>query len=170
MTSLTKTQKSISHSKRAVLLAAVAFMVGAATTGTAIAAGPQKDPFAGDTWHAVTPSWPGTLVFDAKAKKVVLSPLGAAPMEATYSYTIKPATAAGKSQDAVEGTLRMTNKEGQVSDSTFTIKNGKDLSLQFAGVQNQEKYVRMNAKEQAAEQERLRKMISEGRVKPFKQP
>lgn len=169
MTSLTKIQKSISNSKRAVLLAAVAVMVGAATMGTASAAGPQKDPFAGDTWHAVTPSWPGTLVFDTKAKKVVLSPLGAAPMEATYSYTIKP-TPAGKSQDQVEGTLRMTNKEGQVSDSTFMIKNGKDLSLQFAGVQNQEKYVRMNAKEQAAEQERLRKMISEGRLRPFKQP
>lgn len=138
--------------------------------GTANAAGPQKDPLAGDSWHAVTPSWPGTLVFDAKTKKVVLAPVGAEPMEATYSYTIKPATGAGKNQAIVEGTLRMTNKEGQVSDSTFSIKNSKDLTLQFAGVQNQEKYVRLSAKEQAAEQERLRKMILEGRVKPFTKP
>lgn len=182
MTSLTNVHQNTINSLRATpvasnvlalvkqSLATMAIIAGAAALGTAHAASPQKDPFAGDSWHAVTPSWPGTLVFDAKTKKVVLSPVGAAPMEATYSYTIKPATSAGKSQSQVEGTLKMTNKEGQVSESTFTIKNSKDLTLQFAGVQNQEKYVRMNAKEQAEEQERLRKMILEGRVKPFTKP
>lgn len=181
MTSLTNIHQNNSNSLRATpartavsfvkhSFAAIAFIAGAAAMGTANAAGPQKDPLAGDSWHAVTPSWPGTLVFDAKTKKVVLAPVGAEPMEATYSYTIKPATGAGKNQAIVEGTLRMTNKEGQVSDSTFSIKNSKDLTLQFAGVQNQEKYVRLSAKEQAAEQERLRKMILEGRVKPFTKP
>lgn len=141
--------------------------LGAILMSTANAAGPRKDPLAGDTWHAVTPSWPGTLVFDGAKKQVQLAPTGAEVMEASYSYTIKPNTKPG-STGAVEGTLKMTNKQGQVSESTFTITNEKQLTLQFAGVQNQEHYQRLTAAEQAAEQERLLKMIAEGKTKPLR--
>lgn len=140
---------------------------GAIVFSSANAAGPRKDPFAGDTWHAVTPSWPGTLVFDGEKKQVQLAPTGADVMEATYSYTIKPNTKPGNT-GVVEGTLKMTNKQGQVSESSFTITNDKQLTMKFAGVQSQEHYQRLTAAEQAAEQARLLKMITEGKTKPLR--
>lgn len=125
----------------------------------------QKDPLAGDTWHADTPAgtWPGTLVFDAAKKKVTLSPVGATPMDAAYAYTVKPSSSA----KVVEGTLRMTNSAKQVSNSTFRIQ-GKVLTLMYANGQRSETYVRMTPKEEAAEVARLKKMISEGRIRPLK--
>lgn len=124
-----------------------------------------KDPLAGDTWHADTPNgtWPGTLVFDAAKKKVALTPVGAPPMEASYSYTVKPSATAS----VIEGTLRMTNTAKQVSNSTFRIQ-GKVLTLMYANGQRPETYVRMTPKEEAAEMARLKKMISEGRIRPLK--
>ena len=125
----------------------------------------QKDPLAGDTWHADTPAgtWPGTLVFDAAKKNVTLSPVGATPMEASYTYTVKPSSSA----NVVEGTLRMTNSAKQVSNSTFRIQ-GKVLTLMYANGQRPETYVRMTPKEEAAEVARLKKMIAEGRIRPLK--
>lgn len=127
----------------------------------------QKDPLAGDTWHAITAglnsSWPGTLVFDGAKKKVTLAPVGVAPMEATYTYTVKPSS----SDKVVEGTLRMTNTAKQVSDSTFRIE-GKTLTLMFGNGQRPEQYVRMTPKEEAAEKAKLEKLISEGRIRPLK--
>lgn len=123
----------------------------------------HKDPFAGDTWHAVEGTWPGTLVFVADKNAVTLSPVGATPMKATYSYTVKPS-----STGVVEGTLRMTNTAKQVSDSTFRIE-GKKLTLMYADGQRPEQYVRMTAQEEEAEKARLQKMISEGRIRPLKQ-
>lgn len=122
-----------------------------------------QDPLAGDAWHAVQSSWPGTLVFDSAKKIVTLAPVGANPMSATYSYTVKPAAA----DKAVEGTLRMTNTEKQVSDSSFRIE-GKSLVLIFANGQRVEQYVRMTPKEEAAEKAKLEKLISEGRIRPLK--
>jgi len=125
----------------------------------------QKDPLAGDTWHgdASAGTWPGTLVFDGSKKAVTLAPVGATPMEATYTYTVKPSS----TNQVVEGTLRMTNSAKQVSDSTFHIE-GKKLTLIFAGGQRPEQYVRMTPKEEEAEKARLQKMISEGRIRPLK--
>lgn len=125
----------------------------------------QQDPLAGDTWHADANAgtWPGTLVFDGTKKHVTLSPVGAQPMDATYTYTVKPSMSA----NVVEGTLRMTNSAKQVSDSTFRIQ-GKVLTLMYASGQRPETYVRMTPKEEEAEKARLKKMISEGRIRPLK--
>lgn len=136
-------------------------------TASVVALKEQKDPLAGDTWHAITAglnsSWPGTLVFDGAKKTVTLAPVGVAPMEATYTYTVKPSS----SDKVVEGTLRMTNTAKQVSDSTFRIE-GKTLTLMFGNGQRPEQYVRMTPKEEAAEKAKLEKMISEGRIRPLK--
>jgi len=123
----------------------------------------QADPLAGDTWHAVDGTWPGTLVFDAAKKSVTLSPVGATPMQASYTYTVKPSMVS----KAVDGTLRMTNSAQQVSQSTFHIE-GTKLTLSFANGQRPEVYVRMTPKEEEAEKARLQKMISEGRIRPLK--
>lgn len=125
----------------------------------------QLDPLAGDTWHADTPNgtWPGTLVFDGAKKNVTLSPVGATPMQAAYTYTVKPSSAG----QVVEGTLRMTTADKQVSDSTFRIQ-GRVLTLSYSSGQRPETYVRMTPKEESAEKARLQKMISEGRIRPLK--
>lgn len=123
----------------------------------------QKDPFAGDTWHAMQGTWPGTIVFESGTKEVTLSPVGAAPMKATYTYTVKPSS----SDKVIEGTLRMTNTNKQVSNSTFHIE-GKNLTLVYEGDAHPEHYVRMTPKEEEAEIARLQKMVSEGRVRPLK--
>lgn len=127
----------------------------------------HKDPLAGDTWHAITAglnsSWPGTLVFNGAKKTVTLAPVGVAPIEATYTYTVKPSS----SDKVVEGTLRMTNTAKQVSDSTFRIE-GKTLTLMFGNGQRPEQYVRMTPKEEEAEKAKLEKLISEGRIRPLK--
>jgi len=125
----------------------------------------QKDPLAGDVWHADAQAgtWPGTLSFDSAKKSVTLAPVGASPMDATYTYTVKPSANA----KVVEGTLRMTNSAKQVSNSTFRIE-GKVLTLMYASGQRPETYVRMTPQEEAAEMARLQKMISEGRIRPLK--
>ena len=125
----------------------------------------QKDPLAGDTWHADAQAgtWPGTLVFDSVKKSVTLAPVGAQPMDAGYTYTVKPSLTA----NVIEGTLRMTNSAKQVSESTFRI-HGKVLTLMYANGQRPETYVRMTPKEEEAEKARLQKMISEGRIRPLK--
>lgn len=157
-----------------VTLAAVVTTSATAAPAAAPAAKPtaaesviklQKDPLAGDVWHADAQAgtWPGTLVFDAAKKSVTLAPVGASPMDATYSYTVKPSST-GK---VVEGTLRMTNSAKQVSNSTFRIE-GKVLTLMYASGQRPETYVRMTPQEEAAEMARLKKMISEGRIRPLK--
>lgn len=132
-------------------------------------AGPRlaADLFAGDTWHAISPSWPGTLKFNAKTKEVKLEPVGAATIEAKYTYTVNPPKLGAKST-VVEGTLRMTNAAGQVSVSQFRIENKKTLSLTFQAGQRPETYVRMTPAEEAAEVARLKKALEEGKTKPIR--
>ncbi|WP_198387690.1 hypothetical protein [Burkholderia ubonensis] len=137
----------------------------ASTPAPVVAKVAQKDPLAGDTWHAVNSTWPGTIVFDGAKKTVTLTPVGATPMEASYTYTVKPSS----TDKVVEGTLRMTNTAKQVSESTFRLADGKELTLTFAGGPRPEQYVRMTPKEEEAEKARLQKMISEGRIRPLKQ-
>lgn len=150
----------------ASVMSATALAAPAATKAapTMVAKAAQADPLAGDTWHAVNSTWPGTIVFDAAKKAVTLTPVGATPMQATYTYTVKPSS----SDKVVEGTLRMTNTAKQVSESSFRI-DGKELTLTFAGGPRPEQYVRMTPKEEEAEKARLQKMISEGRIRPLKQ-
>ena len=143
--------------------ALAASSIAAETQPKVVASVEQKDPLTGDTWHAVDSTWPGTLVFDAENKTVALTPVGATPMEASYTYTVKPST----SKDVVEGTLRMTNTAGQVSDATFRV-DGKKLTLSYAAGQRPEQFVRMSPKEEEAEMARLNKLISEGRIRPLK--
>lgn len=120
----------------------------------------KVDPLASETWHASAPSWPGTLKFDGKSKKVLLEPVGATPIEA--SYVVSDVKTLGKT---VTGQLRMVDTSGRVSESSFTIANGKTLSISFAGGQSQETYVRMTAAEAEAEKARLLKAIQEGKTK-----
>lgn len=148
----------------ATALAAPAAPKAATTPSPVMAKAVQADPLAGDTWHAVNSTWPGTILFDAAKKAVTLTPVGATPMQATYTYTVKPSS----TDKVVEGTLRMTNTAKQVSESTFRIE-GKELTLTFAGGPRPEQYVRMTPKEEEAEKARLQKMISEGRIRPLKQ-
>ena len=120
------------------------------------------DLFANDTWHAVSPSWPGTLKFDGKTHKVVLTPYGADVIQAEYSYTVKPAAPGATVR---EGTLHMTNTAGQVSDSQFRIENGKSLQLTFQGDVRPESYVRMTPAEESAEMARIRTLMAQGKLK-----
>lgn len=122
------------------------------------AASVAKDPFAGDTWHAVTPSWPGTIKFDGAKKSVVLEPLAGPVIEATYSFQVKE-TKGGE----VAGSLKMISAAGEASDSQFVIKD-KRLTLQFAGGV-QEHYQRLTAKEAEAEKERLRQVFEKLKAK-----
>ena len=156
----------------ALCVSVSAFAAPASTAAVKPAAAPtssvvkaQKDPLAGDTWHADAQAgtWPGTLVFDGVKKSVTLAPVGAQPMAASYTYTVMPSLTA----NVIEGTLRMTNSAKQVSESTFRIQ-GKVLTLMYANGQRPETYVRMTPKEEEAEKARLQKMISEGRIRPLK--
>lgn len=123
------------------------------------------DPFAGDVWHAVTPSWPGTLKFDGKTKAVVLAPVGAPAINAKYTYTINQ-PAAGNT-GVLAGTLRMTNAQGQVSESQFKIEK-KTLALTFQAGQRPETYVKMTPAEEAAEMARLKRAMDSGKVAPIR--
>ncbi len=163
-----KVNKS-SLARRSLLLVAVLALGAGSLPVTAKEAVPSvvalkssKDPLAGDVWHAVNSSWPGTIVFNSTKKSVTLTPVGAAPMEASYTLTVSPSK-----DKAILGTLRMTNAANQVSESTFRIE-GKTLVLSFAGGQRTEQYVRMTPQEEAAEKARLEKMISEGRIRPIR--
>lgn len=119
------------------------------------------DFFAGDTWHAVTPSWPGTLRFDGKTRAVRLEPLGADPIEATYSYD-EERVSAELGVEVREGTLTMKNAAGQVSISKYRISDGKQLSLQFFAGQRPETYIKLTAAEAEQEKARIRAQVSAG--------
>lgn len=132
------------------------------------AAAEEKDPFAGDVWHAVKGSWPGTIEFDAKSKKVVLSPYGSEVINATYSYTLKPTDSqAGKprvmAMKVITGKLKMKNTLGQVSLSDFRIE-GKELTLSMQGGMQVEHYKRMSRAEEEAEILRIEKLVKEGKL------
>lgn len=128
-----------------------------AAKGAAVA---KTDPLAGDTWHASAPSWPGTIRFDGKAKKVALEPLGSNVIEA--EYTVSNVKTEGTT---VTGNLRMVNTAGAVSESTFKIERAKTLTLAFAGGQTVETYVRMTPAEAEAEKARLLKAIQDGKTR-----
>lgn len=130
----------------------------------------QADPFAGDTWHAMEGSWPGSIKFDGKEKKVVLEPLGSEPIHASYAYTLKPVPNAKRSDKkavsaVVEGKLTMTTADGQVSQSDFQMENAKILTLTFAAGQKPERYQRMTKAEEQAEIEKIKAMAASGKLK-----
>jgi len=155
-------------SRRALLgLVVGATLAGAAVTGIAHArdaldakaAVPvaQDDPLAGDTWHAMAPSWPGTIRFDGTTKKMVLEPLGSNVIEGGYAIS-------GVEKSGNVTTGKLISSGGSVSESTFTI-TGKDLKLAFAAGNQTETYKRMTIKEAEAEKARLLKALREGRTR-----
>lgn len=157
-------------SRRALVgLIVGATLAGAAVTGIAHARDAldakvtapvaQEDLLAGDTWHAMAPSWPGTIRFDGTTKKVVLEPLGSNVIEGDYAIS-----GIEKSGNVTTGKLIMTSSGGSVSESTFTI-TGKDLKLAFAAGNQTETYKRMTIKEAEAEKARLLKALREGRTR-----
>lgn len=125
------------------------------------------DPFAGDVWHAVEGSWPGTIQFDAKTHKVVLQPMGSAAIHATYAYAANPVSKVRKDAASApkEGTLTMTNTAGQVSQSDYRL-DGRDLTLTFREGLNLavEHYKRMTKTEEDAEKLRIQKLLREGKL------
>lgn len=158
-----------SNSRRSsfrVAAALGALLLGAAFLSPAMAAAPKKaaDPFSGDVWHAQSPSWPGTMVFDGATKKVTLTPVGAAQLEVGYTYTINSVSAKGANTD-ISGKLSMKSKDGQVSDSNFVI-SGKTLKMQFSNTQREEHYVRMTTAEQEAAKADLLKRLTEKGITP----
>lgn len=121
----------------------------------------SADPFAGDTWHAVTPSWPGTLRFDAGTHAVRLEPLGSEPIDATYSFEEEQRrTELGV--EIREGTLTMRNAAGQVSLSRYRIEDSKHLELQFFAGQRPETYVKFTEAEAEQEKARIRAQVNAG--------
>lgn len=160
---IAQTQKNALH-KLVVnfTTAAVALLI----SGAALAA--DVDPFAKDTWHAVDQTWPGTIKFDTKSRKVVLEPVGAPAINATYSYTVKRPFGVGNK--VATGTLKMTNTQGQVSESEFKLEDNKYLTLTYKGGPTPERYVCMSKAEEEAERARLEKAMKSGALKPITAP
>lgn len=127
---------------------------------TSSAVAQVADPFVGGVWHAVEGTWPGTLKFDGSKKEVVLTPVGAPEIHATYKVDMaKPSRAKVQT-----GTLLMTNTLGQKSQSTFKVSEKKRLELTFSGGQRPETYIRMTPAEEARERQRIEKLIAEGKL------
>jgi len=127
-----------------------------------------QDPFDGHKWHAIEQTWPGTIVFKAADKSVVLSPLGAPQIKGTYSYEIKRVVGQGlQAAKLIEGTLRMTNTLGQVSESNFKLEDGNKLSLVYTSGQRPEQYSRLTEEEAQNQVERLEQMLRSGDVDGF---
>ena len=106
-------------------------------------AGMVNDPLSGDVWHAVLPSWPGTMQFDEKSKMVTLRPMGSDSMTAAYTQTIK------RVGTTDSGEVVMTLPGGQVSKANVIVE-GKKLSFEFKAGQRKEIYIRMSKAEEAA--------------------
>lgn len=168
--------KTVSFARRlgaSFTLAAVVFGLGGSIAQAADApakktavASVKADPLKGDVWHAINGTWPGTLVFDGKTKKVVLTPVGAQAIQATYEVTKLE-----KKGAETNGALNMTSADGkQIVTATFTLKDNKNMSLRFANGQRDETYVRMNPVEEAAEKAKLLKLIEQkklGTLSPY---
>lgn len=118
----------------------------------------KADPLAGDVWHAMGGTWPGTMVFNGSTKKVVLTPVGAEPLHA--SYVVSNVVVKGK---GATGSLRMTNAAGQVVEASFSLTDAKNMNLRFAAGQRDETYVRMTPAEEEAEKARLVRMLEDKR-------
>lgn len=116
----------------------------------------KADPLQGDVWHALGTTWPGTLAFDGKTKTVVLAPVGAPAIRASYTVTGLAAKGA-----AASGSLRMVSIEGQTVEATFEMKDRKTLSLRFKAGQRDETYVRMTPAEEVAEKSRLTQLVQQ---------
>ncbi|GBG14504.1 uncharacterized protein NMK_2103 [Novimethylophilus kurashikiensis] len=146
-------------------LRAKAFIALLLTFGlTGMVAAADTDPLAGDAWHAVKGSWPGTIKFDGKSKKVLLEPYGSEAINASYSYTLAPADSFAAKSGNKAGTLVMTNTLGQVSKAEFRIE-GKELTLSFPSGFQAEHYKRMTKAEEDAEIHRIEKLMAEGKLK-----
>lgn len=122
-----------------------------------------KDPFSlVGTWHAVDGTWPGTVKFDSKFKRATLAPMGAPVMDVKYAAKLSKKTK--DSGTNVQGTLVLTNAEGQAVQANFKIKDKKNLFLTFKDGQREEKYVHMTPAEEEAETQKIKKLIYEGKL------
>ena len=118
------------------------------------------DPFVGGTWHAIGETWPGTAKFSDKDKQVVLSPIGAAEIKATYKVIPEKS----KTVNVFSGKLTMTNALGQVVTSDFVITGKTKLALTFSGGQRVETYVMLTPAQEATETKRIEQLIREGKL------
>lgn len=151
-------------------------LVFAVITSTASIAAPNKkettDPFIGGTWHAVGQTWPGTMSFDAVKKEIVLIPIGVQTMTSTYDFKLdkkKQAVPRPKEPDSVvaktlEGTLKLTNKDGRTVSAKFQIVDEVQLNLVFEEGQRQEHYILMTPEEEELERQRINQLAAEGKL------
>jgi len=120
------------------------------------------DLLAGDVWHAYGNSWPGTLTFTEKGKKVLLKPVGADPIEATYAFAVQSSTPAiGKQPPVQRGVLTLTDKTGRTSEAQYVLTDDNQLSLRFKGGPRDETYIKMTPDEEEMEKERIKKLMIE---------
>lgn len=131
----------------------------------------KQDPFEKDTWHAIGETWPGTIEFDGEAKQVILKPLGAPVIEATYKFDIEHSNSRDLNKsDLIEGSLAMRNTEGQQSLSNFKIIDGDKLHLTYSSGQRPEQYVRLDQEGVDLQKEQIEKMLREGEVNTIPVP
>ena len=114
------------------------------------------DLFSKHKWHAIAPSWPGTLTFDSSTKKVTLAPLSASPLVSQYEYKV---TSKNAKEKTVEGTMLFTLSADKKSEMSFKLVKDNALFLKFKGTQKEEKYQRMSPEEVAKYEDELRKLL-----------
>ncbi len=132
------------------------FVLSASLVANAAGQTKSSDLFSQHRWHAVSPSWPGTLLFDAATKQVNLAPMGAPAMVAKYAYKI---TKNNKKEKLVEGTMVFEMAADKKSEMTFILYDNTDLTLKFAATQKEETYKRMSPDEVKAYEAQLRKIL-----------
>lgn len=120
----------------------------------------KGDPLHGDVWHAINGTWPGTIVFDGKTKKVVLTPVGAQAIQAAYKVEKLKKTGSSTS-----GELLMKSADGlQTVTAMFTLRDRNNMSLRYLEGQREETYIRMTPAEEEIEKARLLKLIEEKKL------
>lgn len=93
-----------------------------------------NDPFAaGGVWCATGQGWPGTMEFDGRTGKMVLTPFRSVVLKGRYSFTVK------QGSKPLSGTLDMTLDSGQESHADFEI-DGKGLKLVYPAQNTAETY------------------------------
>lgn len=135
---------------------------GAKPAGPLAAKAQGSDLFTGGVWHASGGTWPGTLSFDSAKQQVVLAPLGAPAITATYKVKLDKQ----KDKKTATGNLHMTSTDGQVVEAAFVISDTKNLTLAFKGGQKEESYLKMTPEEEAAEVRRIEQLVRSGKINP----
>ena len=130
--------------------------VAAGALPASVSVAQKPDLFSADKWHALAPSWPGVMTFDAVTKQVTLAPFGSSPIVVAYTYKVSPKKAKEKS---IRGSMTFTRPTLEKSVMAFTLVNQAELTLEFKGGQRREVYQRMSPAEVQAYEQKIREMM-----------